>query len=235
MGLSTKDCVSTTGLSSLKHSGGNLKLFTFFLLAFSCLSLVIAAPTDSEPLSLPGIEKRDATTIDQRGLPQPYDALLPKEIEDVVIPKIIDNDLEKRQSAGLYWGPVYVGNLKMYLTNPHNGWAGPKFPNANHINFHVDKKAVRPPYTPVVNLHIVRYSSGGRSCLYMWDSETKTVIFDNCFDDWTRAIPEGVQAAKQFVDSLLRNADAIAAVVIVGALVVALAAAIASLGVVALA
>src|SRR5215469_2621479 len=30
-----------------------------------------------------------------------------------------------KRSAGLYWGPVYIDNLKLYITNPHTGYAGP--------------------------------------------------------------------------------------------------------------
>jgi hypothetical protein len=208
--------------------------FLVFVLALSNFASVIAAPTDSDAVSLPETEKRDATGVEERG-PQYYDNLLPKELEDIVVPKSIDDDLQKRESAGLRWGPVNIGNLKLYLTNPHMGFAGPKFPNANHVNFHVDKEGARKSYTSVVNMHIVKYSSGGKSCLYIWDSVTRTTVFDNCFDDFSKAIPRGVQAIKDFVDSLLRNADFFASIVIIGALVVAVAAAIASLGVVAVA
>jgi hypothetical protein len=64
---------------------------------------------------------------------------------------------------------------------------------------------------------------------------TDTTVFDNCFDDFSTAIVECVDAAKSFVDTLLQAADIIAAVAIIAALVVALAAALTSLGVVALA
>lgn len=60
-------------------------------------------------------------------------------------------------SAGLSWGPVYVGNLKLYLTNPHVGYAGPKFPYAEHVNFRVDRKVNSWSYTPVANYHITKY------------------------------------------------------------------------------
>jgi hypothetical protein len=145
-----------------------------------------------------------------------------------------DHDLQQRQ-AGLAWGPVYIGNLKLYLTNPHDGFAGPKFPNANHVNFHVDKQAPRNSYTPVVNLHIVKYISSGKTCLYAWDSVTRTTVFDSCFDDFSSAVTECVAAVKNFVDALLKVADIVAAVAIIAALVVALAAAFTSLAAVAVA
>ena len=179
-------------------------------------------------------------------------------------PKLLTRNLLTRQ-AGLAWGPIKIGNLKLSLTNPHNGYAGPKFPNANHVNFHVDKKDEGPrnTYSEVVNMHIVKYSRssngggswkkrnvealetlegrddlekrGGENCLYAWDSVTKVVVFDSCFDDFTDAIGEAVGAIKDFVDELLKNADLLAYIVIVAALIAALTAAIASLGVVALA
>jgi len=149
------------------------------------------------------------------------------------VPVAMDQELEERDSAGLAWGPVNIGNLKLYLTNPHNGYAGPKFPNANHVNFHVDKKAPRNTYTEVVNMHIVRYDSSGKICLYAWDSVTKKVVFDNCFDNFANAAEKCVSAVKDFVDTLLREADFIASIAIIAALVVALAAAISGLAVVA--
>ncbi|KAG8533260.1 uncharacterized protein KY384_002043 [Bacidia gigantensis] len=176
-------------------------------------------------------------------------------LRNALSPKIFTRNLVAR-SAGLLWGPVNVGNLKLSLTNPHEGYAGPKFPNANHVNFHVDRQDPGPrgTYTAVVNMHIVKYSrsglgGGGGSwkreqlakrdgelCLYAWDSVTDTVVYDNCFDDDIMdAIGEAVGAIKDFVDELLRNADTIAYLVIIAALTAALIAAISSLAVVAVA
>jgi hypothetical protein len=233
MGSSAEHCISTTGLSFLKNQRGVLKLLIFFVLTFSCLSLVVAAPTDSEVVSLPNDEKGEAITTDQGGLSHFHNTVLLGKSEDILVPNL-DLDLRKRE-AGLAWGPVYIGNLKLYLTNPHDGYAGPKFPNANHINFHVDKQAPKNSYTAVVNLHIVKYTSDGRFCLYAWDSVTKKTVFDNCFDNIVSAIAECVDAAKNFVDDLLRAADFIAAIFIIAALVVALTTALAGLGAVALA
>lgn len=209
-------------LSSFKPQAGTIKLLALFILAFSCLSLVAAAPTESVLTTLSDVEERDASTL------SPHDA----DTLAIRLPVAADNEVSKRESAGLYWGPVYIGNLKLTLTNPHDGYAGPKFPNANHINFHVYLRGPRADYKKeLINLHIVRYGSGGRDCLYMWDSVSKKTIFDKCFDDWGNAIPEAVAAAKATVDTLLKNADAIAAVAIIAALGVALAAVLAGLGV----
>src|SRR5437762_131614 len=163
MSPSAEDRISTTGLSFHKKQGRNLKLLIVFILVFSCLSLVVAAPMNSEVVSLPNNEKREVIPIEQGALSHSHNAILPEESEDVLVSKP-DHDLQKRQ-AGLAWGPVYIGNLKLYLTNPHDGYAGPKFPNANHVNFHVDKQAPRNSYTEVVNLHIVKYTSHGKFCL----------------------------------------------------------------------
>ncbi len=211
-------------LSSFKAQTGIIKLLSFFILAFSCLSLVDAAPTESGLTTLSDIEQRDASTLSPHAVD--VDAL------SIRAPSAADIEVSKRESAGLYWGPTYIGNLKLTVTNPHDGYAGPKFPYANHINFHVYLKGPRADYKKeLVNLHIVRYGSGARDCLYMWNSVNKQTIFDNCFDDWSNAIPEAVRAAKATVDTLLRNADAIAAVAIIAALGIALAAALAGLGV----
>ena len=109
LGSSAEHYISISRLSSLQK-GSFVKLLVLFVFALSCMSLVVAVPTDSEAIS-------SRNNVD----PQ---------------------DLEKRQ-AGLAWGPVYIGNLKLSLTNPHDGYAGPKFPYANHVNFHVDKQALK--------------------------------------------------------------------------------------------
>src|SRR4051794_1430052 len=187
MGASAEDRISTTGLSFLKNQAGVLKLFIFIVLFFSCLSLVIAIPTDSNVISLPNNEKGEAITTEQGGLSHSNNVILLRESEDTFVPKP-DHDLQKRQ-AGLAWGPVYIGNLKLSLTNPHDGYAGPKFPYANHVNFHVDKQAPKNSYTQVVNLHMVKYTTtDGKFCFYAWDSVTGTTVFDNCFDDFSTAI-----------------------------------------------
>jgi hypothetical protein len=141
-------------------------------------------------------------------------------------------DLLKRQ-AGLYWGPIYIGNLKLYLTNSHSGYAGPKFPNAAHVNFHVDKQAAKGKYTSVVNMHIVKYTQSGKFCLYAWDSVTKKTVFDKCFDSIVPAISACVSAIKNTVDDIIKAANFIAAIAIIAALIFALTAALTGLAVVA--
>lgn len=226
-GSSIEASVPMASLSTFKAKAGIIKLLAFFILAFSCLSLVAAAPTESGLTTLSDVEKRDASTLSAPAVD--VDALA------IRTPVAAEDDVSKRSpSAGLYWGPVFIGNLKLTLTNPHPGFAGPKFEGRDptHINFHVYLRGPRADYKKeLVNLHIVRYSSGGRDCLYMWDSVSKKTIFDNCFDDWSNAIPEAVRAAKATVDTILRNADPIAAVAVIAALGVALAAVLAGLGV----
>jgi hypothetical protein len=198
---------SVSNLATLKPLLG-VRLFFLVFLAFSCFSLVATVPTNLESLD---------------SVPQKRDPLISDGSEDI----------EKR-SAGLLFGPHNVGNLKIYLTNPHVGPAGPKFPSAEHVNLHVDRKAPRNTYVEVVNLHIVNYSHAGKFCLYVWDSVSKKTVFDSCFDALTHAATEGVKAIKNFIGSLLKAADFFAAILIIAALGVALAAAIASLGVVVL-
>ena len=65
--------------------------------------------------------------------------------------------------AGMYYQKT-VGNLVFTLINPHTGYAGPKFPWCDHVNFHVKKVGG----TEIANYHIVRYTSDGtNSCLYI--------------------------------------------------------------------
>jgi hypothetical protein len=61
-----------------------------------------------------------------------------------------------------------VAGVKVYMTNPHEGYAGPKVGYTTHVNFHVDNLRSG-SYAELVNLHITRYTAGGRECLYMWD------------------------------------------------------------------
>ena len=85
-------------------------------------------------------------------------------------------------------------------------------------------------------MHIVKYesqSTGGR-CLYAWDSETDTTVFDSCFNDFSDALSEGVIAIKEFVDTMLSNADPIAYVGVIAALGTALLVALVGLGAVAI-
>ncbi|HEY3364934.1 MAG TPA: hypothetical protein VGK74_07785 [Symbiobacteriaceae bacterium] len=124
-------------------------------------------------------------------------------------------------SAGLYWGPVTVGNLKLYLTNPHVGYAGPKVGTVNHTNFHVDKQSA-PVFVPVANFHITKYQRGSTSCLYVWESESSKVVFDKCTGNWKDVAGQAIQAMKDFTKTLLRNADWLAYLIIVGVLTVAL-------------
>lgn len=157
MGPSAKNRVSMTSLSF------------FLVLAFACLSFVAAAPTDAAGITLRDSGKHYATSINSRGLSESVDTPLPHEVEGVVIPKSVDDDLEKRESAGLFWGPKTIGNLRLYVTNPHFGPVGTRFPKgANHVNFHVDIKGTRNDWPELVNLHIVRYSRAASECLYIW-------------------------------------------------------------------
>lgn len=138
-------------------------------------------------------------------------------------------------SAGLYWGPVYVGNLKLAMTNQHFGYAGPKVGHTDHVNFHVDRRGTW-GYDEVANFHITKSTgAGGKTCIYIWDSETRRVVFDNCMDNFTTVARSAAQAAKDFVGTLLGNADWIAFLAIAALVVVVLVALILSIPAVVLA
>ena len=140
-----------------------------------------------------------------------------------------------KRSAGLYWGPVYIDNLKLYITNPHTGYAGPCCQDCNHINVHVDKETSAGKYTAVVNAHVVHSHKNGQECLCVWDSVTKATLFDSCLDDFLSAAGQAIDAIKNVVDTALANANFIAKLAIIAALIIALGAVIAALPAVALA
>ena len=207
----TNTLIQTIDIHVLSKQAGYLRLLMLFFLAFNCFSFVAAAPTNSEVAGSPeALEKRGLTTA-----PDTY-------------------FLYKR-SAGLFWGPHEVGNLKLYIVNPEYGYCGPRFPNAPHINVHVDKKAPRNSWKPVLNLHVVKYTRQRKQCLYAWDSVHDKIVFDNCFDNFGDAIKGAVGAAKDVVERLLENANWIAKIIILAALAAALAAILTSLGAVAVA
>ncbi|KAL9046366.1 MAG: hypothetical protein Q9214_000784 [Letrouitia sp. 1 TL-2023] len=218
-----------------------VSLFLIIPALISLPSLALPGPTVSTP------KKAITKNLDLT----PRASLLEADISSA-LPHVISRHIEKANSfppldlskrqARLFWGPIYIGNLKLSLTNPHIGYAGPKFPMANHVNFHVDRQDPGPrgTYSRIVNMHIVKYAPGGAtegggSCLYVWESETRDTVFDSCFDEFGDAIAEGVEAIKAFVDPLWENADTIAYIAVLVALAAALVTAIGGLVAVAVA
>ena len=191
-----------------------LKSPYLMVLLLSLISVTLSSPTD--PL----------TITHYQGIDDRKDTLTQHSSNQL--------NLHRRQ-ASLAWGPVTVGNLKLTLTNPHVGYAGPKYPSAEHVNFHVDRKDAGPrgTYSSVVNMHIVTDTNkkDGSVCLYAWDSVTDTTVFDQCADEIGDAITQCVAAIKDFVDTLLRNANFVASVAVGIALVAALTATLAAVGV----
>ena len=117
--------------------------------------------------------------------------------------------------AGLMWGPVYVGNLKLYLTNPHFGFAGPKVGDTMHVNFRVDRKItlqsvpsqpMEPEergFTKLANFHISKYiSSSSKICVYVWESRRKYTVVDYCNDSWQSAAQTSVNIMNAYIEAL---------------------------------
>lgn len=125
------------------------------------------------------------------------------------------NDMAR--SAGLAWGPVTVGNVRLYMTNVHSGPVPGLSGNVSHVNFHADNAKTK---KPILNYHIVKYTSGNSECLYVYDSVSRKVIINNCYNGWTAAAGAVVSAVQSAVKAVLSEADwlataAIWAVVIV--------------------
>lgn len=129
-----------------------------------------------------------------------------------------DDEAIEPQSAGLAWGPVTVGNIKLSITNPHTGYV-PGLGNAEHINFHADNVKTK---KPILNYHIVKYTSGTSTCLYVYDSVSKKVVFNNCFKSWTDAVGAVVESVKSAVSAVLSEADWLATIAIWGVVIVVL-------------
>jgi hypothetical protein len=147
---------------------------------------------------------------------------------DIPLPDLDGFAKRQSQSAGLYFGPVGVGNLQVYLTKPHTGSVGndARFgTNAWHVNFHVDRQKNPPAegWKPLYNLHIHLYTQDGRKCLWVWDGVAKKKVYDNCTGNWGSAIKEAIAASKDVVQKILKAANFLAAVAVLAAVTVALA------------
>lgn len=118
------------------------------------------------------------------------------------------------RSAGLFWGPTTIGNLTFKITNTHYGYAGPKVGNVNHVNLHVTKSGGK----DVINYHITKYSSGGRICVYVWDSVSKSVIIDSCFNNFRDSAASIANAVYKTVGPLMKDASLIAKIGLVAIL-----------------
>lgn len=124
------------------------------------------------------------------------------------------------RSAGLAWGPVTIGNVKLYMTNPHLGYVPGLNIRCSHVNLHADNTTTK---KPIFNFHIVKYKSGDSDCLYIYDSVSRKVIINQCFKNWTSAAGAVVEAVKTALKSVLDQANLLATVAIWGGLIVALA------------
>lgn len=120
------------------------------------------------------------------------------------------------RSAGLAWGPVKVGNLEFKITNPHMGYVS-GLGYVNHVNFHITKTSNK---RDVANYHIVKYTSGGRDCLYVYESVTRKVVINNCYGNWRTAVGDIIAAAQDVVKASLSEADWVATLAIWGVILI---------------
>lgn len=124
------------------------------------------------------------------------------------------------RSAGLAWGPVTVGNVKLYMTNVHTGPVPGLSGNVSHINFHADNVKTG---KQILNYHIVKYTSGNSECLYVYDSVSRKIIINNCYNGWTAAAGAVVSAVQSAVKAVLSEADWLATVAIWAVVIVVVA------------
>lgn len=189
------------------------KLLSFTLIVSMVMSMCITALAAETPKITPNVNNFSS------------DVSLPvgENVNDI-LNKVIDDSFSSDgkislNSAGLAWGPVKVGNLELKITNPHNGYV-PGMGNVNHINFHITKTSNG---RDIANYHIVKYSSGSNSCLYVYESVSKKVVIDKCYKNWTSAVGDVVAAAKNVVQAALSEADWLATIAILGVIIVVIA------------
>lgn len=99
--------------------------------------------------------------------------------------------------AGVLFGPITVGNLKIAITNPHIGHAGPKVGRTLHINYLMWMKAGS-GFRTVANYHISAYARPNKLCVYVWESKSDSTIYDSCSDDFNRAARQAMEAIRRF-------------------------------------
>ena len=130
-----------------------------------------------------------------------------------------ESDLGESRSVGLAWGPVTIGNIKFYLVDRHTGPVHGFSGNVAHVNFHADNATTG---AQILNYHIVKYTSGTSSCLYVYDSVSKTVVINKCFNSWTDSISAVLESVKTTVKAVLSEADWLATAAIWAVILVAL-------------
>lgn len=135
-----------------------------------------------------------------------------------------DSKIQGRQGradpAGVAWGPVSIGPYNIWVTNPHWGWAGPKFQNALHTNVRVNQNGPKNGHTDRINLHVVPYTHGSQRCWYIYDSISKTVILDTCLDDWGKALVEAENAANNFIENFFKDKNLFEEIVLIAGLII---------------
>jgi hypothetical protein len=84
--------------------------------AFSVLAMAVVLMLNfSLTTSIPSTEASSPVSRDDANAREPC------------IPILSFIDLQDRESAGIAWGPVKVGNLKITPIKPHNGYSFGKF------------------------------------------------------------------------------------------------------------
>lgn len=141
----------------------------------------------------------------------------------MVISSGVGNRVQASPSAGLHWKMEMFG-VKVYMTNIHTGYAGPKVGEVPHTNFHVDYKSGG-TNVKLVNLHISKYSVNGQQCLYVWDkvpTRPGHVVYDNCKGNFNSVWAEAEQEMESYINDLAAiNLTSLQAAILAGILILA--------------
>lgn len=191
------------------------KLLSFMLIVSMLMSISVKTLAAETPKVLSNINSYSSDIF------LPVEENIKKMANDILNKDISDSfscdGKISLNSAGLAWGPVKIGNLELKITNPHNGYV---LGNVNHINFHITKTSNG---RDIANYHVVKYSLGNSSCLYVYESVTKKVVIDNCYKNWIAAVDDFVDVAKNAAQAALSEADWIATIAIWGTIIVVIA------------
>lgn len=120
-------------------------------------------------------------------------------------------------SAGLYYGPIVIGNLEISITNTHEGAVG-DFGWVRHYNVQVLRinGPGRIRKTLVANYHVMIENRAGKWCMTVWESKKEITLFQGCSDDYMEVGRQGVKAIGSAIWDMLTHGNWVAKAVIIG-------------------
>ena len=125
-------------------------------------------------------------------------------------------------SSGLYWGPVTIGDIQLKITEPHSHPFGKFRYPVEHINLHIEKIKSNGKLKPIANYHIAKYIQNQKTCIYVYDSVSRTTLIDRCDMDWKDTVKSLVKSVSSVVSKVSSEGNWIAKAAIWGTVTVVL-------------